>query len=254
MAAKKIIEEEMPPEPDFAPADDVIVLKKSLVVNIGVAALFFILGAATMYVLFVLPANAATAALAQQQGQGAAAQPPQPPARLSNVGLGKLPPQGSPDAPVKIVEFSDFQCPFCKQWTDDTAAALKQKYGDKMVLYYRQFPLTAIHPEAMGGAIASECANEQGKFWNMHDSLFRTQSLLSPENSKSLAASLGLDATKYDDCVAKNTYQADIAADIADGNTYGVSGTPTFFINGVRLVGAQPLDQFSSVIDQELKK
>jgi len=168
--------------------------------------------------------------------------------------LGKLPPLGSPDAPVKIVEFSDFQCPFCKNWNDATLQPLRDKYGDKIVLYYRHYPLTTIHPEAMNGAVAAECANAQGKFWAMHDELFSTQSLISVDNSKSLAESLGLDAQKFDDCMASNPGGANIQADIADADAYGVTGTPTFFINGVRLVGALPLAQFTAVIDQELNK
>src|SRR5262245_40011224 len=180
MAAKKAIEQVPEPElfeaeaPFPTPEEDVIVLKKSLVVNVGIAVLFFILGAAASYFLFVVPKNAQIAALAQQQPSGAGqVQPTEPPTRLDNVGLGSLPPSGSPNAPVKIVEFSDFQCPYCKQWTDTTLEPLREKYGDKIVIYYRHYPLTSIHPEAMDGAIAGECANEQGKFWEMHDSLFK---------------------------------------------------------------------------------
>ncbi|HTY07697.1 MAG TPA: thioredoxin domain-containing protein [Candidatus Edwardsbacteria bacterium] len=234
-----------------APQEDVIVLKKSLVVNIGVAVLFFVLGAVTSYFLFLPKAGQVAQPAAQQDG-AAQAQPTDPPAKIANVGVGKLPPLGSPDAPIKIVEFSDFQCPYCKAWNDDTITPLKQKYGDKIVLYYRHYPLTQIHPEAMNGAVAAECANEQGKFWDMHDALFRTQSVISVDNSKSLAGTLGLDAQKFNDCMTKNPYQADIAADISDGDSYGVSGTPTFFVNGVRLVGAMPLASFTAVIDQEL--
>lgn len=260
MAAKKSTEvtsvfEPQVPEPEAAPPEDVIVLKKSLVVNIGVAVLFFVLGAVTSYFLFTGPRNAAAAAQAQaapQQGGAAQAQPTDPPARLSNVGIGKLPPEGPPDAPVKIVEFSDFQCPYCKAWNDNTLTPLIQKYGNKIVIYYRHYPLTQIHPEAMNGAVAAECANAQGKFWEMHDALFRTQSAISVSNSESLAGTIGLDTQKFNDCMSTNPYQANIQADISDGDAYGVTGTPTFFVNGVRLVGAMPIDSFTSVIDQAL--
>jgi protein-disulfide isomerase len=259
MAAKKSIE--MVPEPEpfetevpSAPVEDVIVLKKSLVVNIGVAVVFFVLGALASYFLLVVPRNAAQAALAQQQGGAAQVQPTEPPARIDNVGIGKLPPEGPANAKVKIVEFSDFQCPYCKQWNDTTLDPLRKQYGDKVVIYYRHYPLTSIHPEAMNGAIAAECASAQGKFWEMHDALFRTQSLISVDNSESLAGTLGLDTQKFNDCMSTNPYKDNISADMADAETYGVSGTPTFFVNGVRLVGALPLAQFTAVIDQELAK
>ena len=239
--------------PAAAPADDVIVLKKSLVINIGIAVVFFVFGALVSYFVLVLPYKTAQAALAQQPA-AAPIQPTDPPARLDNVALGGLPPLGSPDAKVKIVEFSDFQCPFCKEWNDTTFDPLRKQYGDKIVIYYRHYPLTAIHPEAMNGAVAAECANAQGKFWDMHDALFRTQSAISVSNSESLAGSLGLDTAKFNDCMTKDPYQANIDADVKDGDTYGVTGTPTFFINGVRLVGAQPLAAFTTVIDQELAK
>lgn len=261
MAAKKITElapepEPFEPEGPTAPVEDVIVLKKSLVVNIGVAVLFFVLGAAASYFLLVVPKNAAqaAAALAQQQAGAAQVQPTEPPARIANVGIGKLPPEGPADAKVKVVEFSDFQCPYCKQWNDATLAPLREQYGDKIVIYYRHYPLTSIHPEAMNGAVAAECANAQGKFWEMHDALFRTQSAISVDNSESLATSLNLDAQKFNDCMSKNPYKDNISADIADADTYGVTGTPTFFINGVRLVGALPLAQFAAIVDQELSK
>jgi protein-disulfide isomerase len=174
--------------------------------------------------------------------------------RIDNVNVGRLPPQGSPDAKVKIVEFGDFQCPYCKEWNDTTGPALKQKYGDKIVLYFREYPLTSIHPQAMDGAVTAECANEQGKFWEMHDAMYKTQDAMGVKNSRSLAETLGLDTKKFNDCLANNPHQADINGDILDGVSYGVAGTPTFFINGVRLLGALPIDRFSAVIDQELSK
>jgi protein-disulfide isomerase len=264
MAAKKTIEQVPEAElfeteaPFEAPEEDVIVLKKSLVVNVGVAVLFFIIGAAAAYFLFVVPKNLQIAALTAAQQQAGTGQiqpqPTEPPARIEGVGVGKLPPYGPANAPIKIVEFSDFQCPYCKQWTDTTLEPLREKYGDQIVIYYRHYPLTSIHPEAMDGAVAAECANEQGKFWEMHDSLFQTQSVISVDNSEGLASTLGLDAEKFSKCMAENPYSDSIAADMADAATYGVTGTPTFFINGVRLVGALPLAQFTAVIDQELNK
>jgi len=153
-----------------------------------------------------------------------------------------------------VIEFSDFQCPFCKRFHDDTYDALRQKYGDKIHFVYRDFPLTSIHPEAMKAAEAADCANEQGKFWEMHDLIFSTQASIGVANSKQLAQQLGLDTDKFNQCLDSDKYAQEIQADLSDGNTYGVSGTPTFFINGVRVVGAQPLAAFTTIIDQELNK
>ncbi|HTY07696.1 MAG TPA: thioredoxin domain-containing protein [Candidatus Edwardsbacteria bacterium] len=174
--------------------------------------------------------------------------------RIPNVNVGRLPPQGSPDAKVKIVEFGDFQCPYCKQWNDTTYPALQQKYGDKIVLYFREYPLSSIHPQAMDGAVTAECANDQGKFWEMHDAMYKTQDTIGVQNSRTLGGTLGLDTKKFNDCLANNPFQAQINGDILDGVAYGVAGTPTFFINGVRLLGALPLERFTAVIDSELAK
>jgi protein-disulfide isomerase len=106
----------------------------------------------------------------------------------------------------------------------------------------------------MDAAVAAECANVQGKFWEMHDALYDNQDTLSVSNSRKLAETLGLDTAKFNDCMANNPVQGNINDDVLDGVSYGVSGTPTFFINGVRLLGALPLERFTAVIDQQLSK
>jgi protein-disulfide isomerase len=217
-------------------------MRKPLVVNIIVGVVGIIIGAGIMYVMTRSP------------GQGGAAASSTTAVHIDYVNVGKLPPQGSPDAKVKIVEFADFQCPYCKKWNDTTAPALKEKYGDKIVIYFRHYPLTSIHPQAMDGAVAAECAAEQNKFWEMHDGLFETQDAINLHNSQALAGKLGLDMTKFNSCMANNPGQANINADVLDGVSYGVAGTPTFLINGVRLLGALPLERFTAVIDQELAK
>jgi protein-disulfide isomerase len=267
MARKKATEMESPepmPVNEATDADDdVIVLRKSWVYAGGFGLLGLVAGAIIaslfMYLAVVQPLQTSlndTRNLVGQigAGGGGAIQPTDPPVRIDNVALGTLPPDGKSSAKIKVVEFSDFQCPFCKRFVDDTYAALKEKYGDQVVFYYRHFPLTSIHPEAQNGALAAECANAQGKFWAMHDQLFATQDAISLDNSRSLAEKLGLDMDKYDKCIQNQDGAVNIQKDVTDATQYGVSGTPTFFINGVRLVGAQPLANFVAIIDQELQK
>lgn len=158
--------------------------------------------------------------------------------------------RGDPKAPIMIVEFSDYQCPYCNQ----VEATLKQvlvKYGDKVSLAYRDFPLTPIHPQAMIAAEASRCALEQGKFWEYHDQLFAS-SKLEKDSLVEYARNLKLDDKQFESCISSEKYKADIEKDEQEGRNAGVSGTPGFFINGVSLSGAQPQDAFARLIDDEL--
>ncbi len=156
-------------------------------------------------------------------------------------------------APVVIVEFSDFQCPFCRQ----TLPALKQAkaiYGDRVEVVYRHFPLASIHPLAMKAAEASECAADQGMFWPYHDLLFENQNAFRDEQLLSYAKRLGLDREMFSQCLASGIKRAVIQQDVQEGMTLGLQGTPTFFINDQRLDGAQPFSAFKEIIDEELKK
>jgi protein-disulfide isomerase len=157
---------------------------------------------------------------------------------------------GSKDAPVTIVEFSDFQCPFCGR-AEPTLKQVREKYGDKVRLIYLDFPL-GIHDHAIDAASAGRCAGEQGKFWQFHDAMFADQSKLTPADLKADAKKLGLDTAKFDDCLDKGKYKAAIEADLTQGKDLGIDGTPAFFINGRPLTGAQPFDKFQTTIDEEL--
>ncbi len=157
---------------------------------------------------------------------------------------------GAKDAPVTIVEFTDFQCPFCKA-TEATLKDLRTKYGDKIRLVHMDFPLP-FHQHAMDAANAARCANDQGKFWEFRDSVFANQGKLAPADLKETAKTLGLDTTKFDACFDKATYDAQIKADQAAGEKAGVDGTPAFFIDGRPLTGAQPASKFEELIDDEL--
>ena len=161
------------------------------------------------------------------------------------------PATGPAAAPIELVEFSDFQCPYCFA----AGPALKQvfsTYGDRIRFVYRNFPLSN-HPNARPAAEAAQCANEQGKFWPYHDRLFADQKRLSEEDLKRTAADLGLDAARFNACVDSHKYKDAVDTDIRDGEDAGVTGTPAFFINGRLLSGAQPFEAFKRVIDEELE-
>jgi protein-disulfide isomerase len=160
------------------------------------------------------------------------------------------PTKGPVTAPVEMIEFSDFQCPFCER-AFPTVGRILAEYGDKIHLVYRHYPLNG-HPQARPAAEAAQCANEQGKFWAFHDRLFGDQTKLMDADLKKTAADLGMDAAKFSSCVDSRKYKDDVDADIAAGNEAGVNATPTFFINGRVLMGAQPYEAFKSVIDNEL--
>jgi protein-disulfide isomerase len=126
------------------------------------------------------------------------------------------------------------------------------KYEGQVRLVYRDFPLTSIHPYALSAALAGECADEQGKFWEYHDVLFANQAQLDEESLLDYAAQVGLDTDSFGECLSSQKYLEEVQKDYGDGRTYGVSGTPAFFVNGVLVSGAQPLEAFSAIIDEEL--
>ncbi|HVS16800.1 MAG TPA: DsbA family protein [Thermoanaerobaculia bacterium] len=163
------------------------------------------------------------------------------------------PAKGPADARVTLVEYSDFECPYCRQVVP-TIQHVIAKYGDKVRVEYRQFPLTSIHANAMGAAHASLCANEQGKFWEMHDLMFEEQKELSMPQLKEKAGRLGLDQAAFDACVDSNKYAEAIQEDLRSGSLAGVTGTPAMFINGRPLSGAVDAATVSEVIDEELER
>jgi protein-disulfide isomerase len=169
------------------------------------------------------------------------------------VAVDGAPFKGPAKAPVTIVEFSDFHCPFCRR-VIPTLAQLQSQYGEKIKLVFRDFPIESLHPGATKAHEAARCANEQGKFWPYHDKLFAGPSNASPELFKGLAKELELDALAFETCLGSGKYQAAIKQDIEEGNRVGVSGTPAFFINGRLISGAQPFEAFVRVIDDELAR
>ena len=157
------------------------------------------------------------------------------------------------DAEVEIVEFSDFECPYCSGLLP-TLKQVEKAYGDKVRIVYRQFPLTAIHPHAQKAAEASLCANEQQHFWEFHDSLFSNQRDLTVEALKRRAEEMKLDAAAFNACLDSGKQADAITKDIDEGARAGVTGTPALFINGRLLSGNQPYASIADVIEDELQR
>jgi protein-disulfide isomerase len=176
-----------------------------------------------------------------------------PPVVRIDVSTEGAPAKGPAQAPVTIVEFSDFHCPFCKRVVP-TLDSITQKYGDRVRLVFRDYPIEQLHPGASRAHVAARCANEQGKFWPFHDLLFARSPRTSDEDMKAMAKQLGMDAAAFDTCLASGKYDAAIRRDMEEGQRAGVTGTPAFFINGRLVSGAQPLENFTAVIDDELAR
>jgi protein-disulfide isomerase len=164
----------------------------------------------------------------------------------------KGPARGPANAPVTIVEFSDFQCPYCGR-EYPVIERLMKEYDGKVRLVFRHYPLD-FHPFAQKAAEAGACAQEQGKFWELHDKMFTNQTKLAVDDLKGYAKSLGMDAAKFDKCLDSGEKKQQVDEDLKAGSAAGVNGTPAFFINGVFVNGAQPYDQMKQTVDRELKR
>lgn len=162
--------------------------------------------------------------------------------------------EGNTNAPVTIVEFSDFECPYCGKFYSESLGLIRANYIDtgKANFVFMHFPL-GFHPDAMPTAVASECAGDQGKFWEMHDKIFEGQSSLGKDNYLEWAGELGLNVDIFSACLISGKHDAKINSDSAYGSSIGISGTPGFFINGVKVEGALPYSSFQQIIESELK-
>jgi protein-disulfide isomerase len=208
-------------------------------------------------------------------GQTAVVQATPTPPAVVEASVDDDPAWGPEDAPVTIIEFSDFQCPFCSRFINQTYPQIKQEYEGQVRFVYRDFPLNSIHPWAQKAAEAGECADDQGKFWEYHDAIFQAQTSLTQgyetaataqaadpsagltaavDALKGLAPNLGLDTATFNQCLDSGTHAEEVQKDYQEGITYGVTGTPAFFINGVTVIGAQPYANFKSVIDAALQE
>jgi protein-disulfide isomerase len=193
-------------------------------------------------------------AIANAPAAPPAAAPGAPPEAkvVDKINLNGAPIKGPKNAPVTIVAFSDFQCPFCSRVVQ-TLKDVEKQYDGKVRVAFKHQPLP-FHDKAKGAAMASMAAHEQGKFWEMHDKLFANQQALDRPALDKYASELGLDMGKFRSAMDSNKFDAQITKDSNEGTQIGASGTPTFFINGRQLVGAQPIDAFKTIIDDELKK
>jgi protein-disulfide isomerase len=185
-------------------------------------------------------------------------QQPQAPTEPVKVDLAGAPMKGDKNAPVTILEFSDFECPYCGRFVQQTLPQIISDYIDKgkASLTFRNFPL-GFHANARPAALAAQCARDQGgdeMFFKYHDKVYANQASLSVDNLKKWASDLGLNTTKFNSCLDSKKFDSVVDKDYQDGQSYGVSGTPAFFINGRPLTGAQPFSAFKAIIDDELTK
>jgi protein-disulfide isomerase len=219
-----------------------IVAAVALVVGIAIG---LVIGRATsddpQTVLYGLPG-------AQAGNESPAAAPAKP----VDVDTSGSPAQGPADAKVTMVEFVDFECPFCGRYAHDTLPRIRREYGDRIRYVSRQFPLE-IHPDAPAAARAAVCAQEQGRYWQLHDLLFAHQDALGRRDLVRYAQQAGIDAAPFASCLRSDAAEALVQHDLADGRRYGVTGTPAFFVDGRLISGAQPYEQFKAALDAALK-
>jgi protein-disulfide isomerase len=241
--------------PSAAIQEDTVTFKRSHFYSV-LTVLAFCAGVLLGYAVWGMDSAGAVTAITQtaNQSSGPVAQAPvtqQPQYVRYDIPTENSYALGPADAPITIVEFSDYQCPFCRRWHAEVYEPLLAAYPGKIRLVYRHLPLTSIHPDAFSAAEASMCAGEQDAFWKFQDKLFSSESL---GNSAYLqyAQDLGLNMTTFEACLTDHKYQQAVETDSNFAIDLGIRSTPTFFINGLAIVGAQPLDVFKQVIDKEL--
>ena len=198
-------------------------------------------------ILYGIPPQSAERAGA---AAGPASVPPKGPVKVDVAGR---PARGPEDSKVTLVEFVDYQCPFCGRFARDTLPKLEEAYGEKVRYVSRHFPLS-IHEHAMEAGVAAECAHRLGRFWEYHEALFAHQDELDVRGLKKQAKAVGLDPEAFRTCMKSSAAKDQVQRDLADGQKYGVTGTPTLFVNGTPLVGALPFEQYKAAIDKALAR
>lgn len=159
---------------------------------------------------------------------------------------------GGLNAPITIIEFSDYECPYCRKWHAEAWPQLQAEYGDQIRLVYRDFPLTSIHANASPAAVAANCAGEQNMYWEYNEKLFSNERTLGRSTYENYAEDLMLDMDTFIDCMESGRFVEEVEADYQFAATLGIRSTPTFFVNGIPVVGAQPFEVFKNLIDKEL--
>lgn len=253
---EEVVEAGLPVEED---PEEYVTFKRSHFYSILVV-LAFSVGLLLGYVIWGSGTVATVAAPAAEQ-QPAAAQPsgqvaeapvtPEPQYTRYEIPTEGYPSLGPADAPITIVEFSDFQCPFCRRFHEETYQDLLNAYPGQIRFVYRNLPLESIHPEAMPSAIASLCANDQNAYWDYHNKLFSSENL-GREVYIQYATDLNLNVDEFTACLDSDKHDEFIAQDMDFAINLGIQSTPTFFVNGLAIVGAQPLSSFQQIIDLEL--
>lgn len=223
----------------------------------------FIVGYGAGQVPTLFDQSAGNAAVVQAPSPAAPTpQAPPAPPKLTEDQIAALPDddavKGDAKAPVTIVEFSDYQCPFCSRFFTDTLPQIDEKYikTGKAKLVYRDYPLS-FHPQADDAALAAECAGDENKYWQMHDKLFANVDTWAVDGVKDVlvgyAKEMGLNVATFTDCFDSGKHRGEITKDLREGSAAGVSGTPGFFVNGKLISGAQPFAVFEQVIEAELE-
>jgi protein-disulfide isomerase len=212
----------------------------------------FVLGLSVGYLFWGrTPPQSAAQVAAQPQGAAAVTTEAQTFKRY-DVPVDDDPVLGSQDAQITLIEFSDFECPYCRQWHEQVFNRLKQEYPTQVRFVYRDFPLFSLHTNAESAALAANCANEQGAFWDYHVRLFQATAGLGTAAYLQYARELNLDVDQFQSCLDTAKYEQEVQGDYSYAANLGIRSTPTFFINGIPLVGAQPYEVFKQVIDKEL--
>ena len=235
-------------------AEEFITFKRSHFYSVLVV-LAFAVGLLLGYVLWGRGTTTVTvAAEPSTQPSGEVAEvpiTPQPQFTRYDIPTEGYPSLGPDDAPITVVEFSDFQCPFCRRFHEQTYQALLDAYPGQIRFVYRNLPLTSIHPDAMPSAIASLCANDQNVYWDYHSKLFSSETL-TRDTFIQYATDLNINVDEFTACLDSGKHDENIANDMNFALDLGVQSTPTFFVNGLAIVGAQPLSAFQQIIDMEL--
>lgn len=212
--------------------------------------LAFLLGLAMGFVFW---GEGTVAQSASSQSASQSDSQPQGTGRRYDIPISSTDPSiGSEDAPVTIIEFSDFECPYCRRHFLEVYPQLLSEYGGQIRYVFKDFPLKSIHENATPAAEAALCAHEQGAFWEYHDELFGMELELSRATYEQYAYDIGLDVDGFIECLDEGRYADDVQADYDFASQLGIRSTPTFFVNGLPLIGALPFEQFAQVIDSEL--
>ncbi|MBT3389280.1 MAG: DsbA family protein [Chloroflexi bacterium] len=257
------ITEEVIPEPSpeaaleeepSAPDENKTMTFKRSHVYAALLPLAFVIGLSVGYLFWgqepaiVAAPEAANEAAAQAPAE---AEPAPQEVRRYDVPEDDDPVWGPDDAPITIIEFSDYECPYCQKWHVQIWPLIQAAYPEQIRLVYRDFPLTNIHPNATPAASAANCAEEQDAYWEFSEMLFSAEQNLNVETYLQYAETLNLDMDAFTECVESGRHNAEIMADLEYAVNLGVSSTPTFFVNGIPVVGAQPFEVFQNIIEAE---